>query len=251
MSHSRATAKLKSGRQSSKTNYNTGMLTVELHSHTYVSDDCLMRPADIVRTCARRGIDRLAVTDHNAIAGALEMQALAPGLVIVSEEVMTTQGELLGYFLHEHVPAGLSPLETIARLREQGAAISVSHPFDRLRHGAWQAADLAAIIDLVDAIEVFNSRCIYPEDNARALAFAREHATLGTVGSDAHSQRELGRALLKVPAAGTPAELIAGFGAGERVTRLSSPAIHFTSRWAKLAKRLAPRPTQPGSKPKH
>jgi predicted metal-dependent phosphoesterase TrpH len=226
------------------------MVTVELYSHTHASDDCLMRPADIVRACARRGIDRLAVTDHNTISGAVEMQTLAPALVIVGEEVMTTQGELLGYFLRECVPAGLGPLETIARLREQGAAISVSHPFDRLRHGAWQPADLASIIDLVDAIEVFNSRCIYAEDNDRALAFARGHGTLGSVGSDAHSLRELGRALLKVPAAGTPEELIAGFGAGERVTRRSSPAIHFTSRWAKLRKRLAPRPSQPGSKPK-
>jgi predicted metal-dependent phosphoesterase TrpH len=226
------------------------MLTVELHSHTYVSDDCLMRPADIVRTCAQRGIDRLAVTDHNAIAGALEMQALAPALVIVGEEVMTSQGELLGYFLRESVPAGLTPLETIARLREQGAAVSVSHPFDRLRHGAWQTADLAAIIDLVDAIEVFNSRCIYPEDNARALAFARAHDKLGTVGSDAHSHRELGRAVLKLPLAGSAADLVAGFAAGERVTQLSSPAIHFTSRWAKLRKRLAPPARQPGSETK-
>jgi predicted metal-dependent phosphoesterase TrpH len=223
------------------------MLTVELHSHTYISEDCLMRPADIVRTCAQRGIDRLAVTDHNSIAGALEMRALAPDLVIVSEEVMTSQGELLGYFLRENVPAGLTPLETIARLREQGAAISVSHPFDRLRHGAWKEPDLAAIIDLVDAIEVFNSRCIYADDNARALAFAHQHDKLGTVGSDAHSYRELGRAVLKMPLAGSPAELIAGFESGERVTQLSSPAIHFTSRWAKLRKRLAPHARQPGS----
>src|SRR5579859_4340428 len=226
------------------------MLTVELHSHTYVSDDCLMRPADIVRTCAQRGIDRLAVTDHNAIAGALEMKALAPELVIVGEEVMTSQGELLGFFLRERVPAGLPPLEAIARLREQGAAISVSHPFDRLLHGAWKEPDLAAIIDLVDAIEVFNSRCIYAEDNARALAFAREHDKLGSVGSDAHSHRELGRAVLKMPMAGSATDLVAGFAAGERVTQLSSPAIHFTSRWAKLRKRLAPRPRQPGSETK-
>jgi len=220
---------------------------VELHSHTYVSDDCLMRPADIVRTCARRGIDRLAVTDHNSIAGALEMQRIAPELVIVGEEVMTSQGELLGYFLREVVPAGLSPVETIARLRAQGAAISVSHPFDRLRHGAWHEPDLAAIIALVDAIEVFNSRCIYAEDNERALAFARQHGKLGTVGSDAHSHRELGRSVLKMAQAATPAELIAGFRDGQRVTRLSSPAIHLTSRWAKLRKRLAPLANQPGS----
>ena len=214
------------------------MLTVELHSHTDASGDCLMRPSDIVRTCRQKGIHRLAVTDHDTIAGALAVHALAPDLVIVGEEVMTTQGELLAYFLQETVPPGLSPAETIARLRAQGAAISVSHPFDRLRHGAWQAGDLAAILPLVDAIEVFNARCIYPEDNARALAFAREHAKLGTVGSDAHSHRELGRAVLRVAAAATPAELVAGFADGERVTRLSSPLIHFTSRAAKIWKRL-------------
>ncbi len=197
-----------------------------------------MRPADIVRTCRARGIDRLAVTDHNRIRGALAVQALAPALVIVSEEIMTTQGELLGYFLREEIPAGLSPVETIARLRAQGAAISVSHPFDRLRQGAWQPSDLAAILPLVDAIEVFNARCIYPEDNARALAFAQAHGKLGTVGSDAHSHMELGRAVLEMAAAATPADLIAGFAAGRPRTRLSSPAIHLTSRFAKTWKRL-------------
>ncbi len=197
------------------------MLTVELHSHTEASGNCLMRPADIVRTCRQKGIDRLAVTDHNTIAGALAVRALAPELVIIGEEVMTTQGELLAFFVQETVPPSLSPAETITRLRAQGAAISVSHPFDRLRHGAWQAGDLAAILPLVDAIEVFNARCIYPEDNVRALAFAVEHGKLGTVGSDAHSHRELGRAVLRVEAAATPAELIAGFAHGQPVTRLS------------------------------
>ncbi len=215
------------------------MPIVELHSHTIVSEDCLMRPADIVRTCAARGIDRLAVTDHNRIRGALAVQALAPELVIVSEEIMTTQGELLGYFLREEIPAGLSPVETITRLRAQGAAISVSHPFDRLRKGAWQEADLAAILPLVDAIEVFNARCIYPEDNTRALAFAQAHGKLGTVGSDAHAHIELGRAVIEMPAPATPADLIAGLAAGRPRTRLSSPAIHLTSRFAKTWKRLA------------
>ncbi|MCC6189385.1 MAG: PHP domain-containing protein [Anaerolineales bacterium] len=215
------------------------LIAVELHAHTSASEDCLTRPADIVRTCRARGIDRLAVTDHNTLRGARAVQAQAPDLVILGEEIMTTQGELLAYFVQEEVPAGLSPVETIARLRAQGAAISVSHPFDRLRHGAWQAADLAAILPLVDAIEVFNARCIYPEDNARALAFAREHAKLGTVGSDAHSLRELGRALHKLPRAASSAELVAGLAAGQAVTRLSSPAIHFTSRFAKTWKRLA------------
>jgi len=197
-----------------------------------------MRPADIVRTCQRKGIHRLAVTDHNTIRGALELKQLAPELVLVGEEIMTTQGELLAYFVVEEVPPGLSPVETIMRLRAQGAAISVSHPFDRLRKGAWREADLAAIAPLVDAIEVFNSRCIFPADNARALAFARDHAKLGTVGSDAHTLVELGQATLTVREVHDSASLVVGLAEGTRHIRLSSPFIHFTSTFAKYWKRL-------------
>jgi len=198
-----------------------------------------MRPADIIRICQRKGIDRLAVTDHNTLRGALEMRALAPELVIVGEEIMTTQGELLAYFVKEEIPRGLSPVETINRLRAQGAAISVSHPFDRLRQGAWREADLAAILPLVDAIEVFNSRCIYPEDNDRALAFARKNAKLGTVGSDAHWHSEFGCAVLRVPQPPTSgAEFVAALAVAESVTRRSSPLIHLTSTFAKICKRL-------------
>jgi hypothetical protein len=196
-----------------------------------------MRPADILRTCARKGL-HLAVTDHNTISAALEMRRLAPERIIVGEEVMTTQGELLGYFLKEEIPAGLSPAETIARLRAQGAAISVSHPFDRLRKGAWREADLAAIIDAVDAIEVFNARCIFAEDNTRARAFAQAHGKPGTVGSDAHTHLELGQATLSMERAGNAAELIAGFARGQARARLSSPLIHFASTFAKRWKRL-------------
>jgi predicted metal-dependent phosphoesterase TrpH len=217
------------------------MLTVELHSHTYASGDCLMRPADIVRVCRQRGLDRLAVTDHNTVAGALELRALAPELIIIGEEIMTTQGELLAYFVREEVPPGLSPVETINRLRAQGAAISVSHPFDYHRHGAWQEAHLAAIVPRVDAIEVFNARCLRPADNERALAFARAHGLAGTVGSDAHSLRELGRAVLRLERCGSGAELAASLPTAQAVTRLSSPAIHLTSRWATIWKRLTRR----------
>jgi len=214
------------------------MITLELHSHTHASSDCLMRPADIVRTCRQKGIDRLAVTDHNTLRGALEMRALAPELVIVGEEIMTTQGELLAYFVKEEIPRGLSPVETIGRLRAQGAAISVSHPFDRLRHGAWREADLAAILPLVDAIEIFNARCIYPADNDRALAFARENAKLGTVGSDAHWHTEFGCAVLRVPQSpASGAEFVAALSAAQAATRLSSPLIHLTSTFAKVWKK--------------
>jgi predicted metal-dependent phosphoesterase TrpH len=216
-------------------------MLIELHCHSDASGDSLMQPARMIATCRQRGIGWLAVTDHNTTRGALAVQALAPDLVMVGEEIMTTQGELLAYFVKEEVPPGLTPTETIARLRAQAAVISVAHPFDRLRHGAWREADLSAILPLVDALEVFNARCIFADDNARALAFARQHGKPGMVGSDAHTYWELGRAALRVDdgaEVGTPAALLRAFAAGQRVTRLSPAPIHFTSTWAKYWKRL-------------
>src|SRR5918996_2694020 len=132
-----------------------GMLRVEFHCHTLASNDCLLRPRDLVNTCRRKRINRVVVTDHNTIAGARAAHALAPELVIVGEEIMTTRGEILAAFVSEEIPKKLSPQETIRRLRDQGAFISVSHPFDRWRAGGWREEDLLDILPHVDAIEVY------------------------------------------------------------------------------------------------
>src|SRR4051812_29640014 len=115
---------------------------VELHSHTCYSKDSLISLDSVIRTCQRKGIDRIAITDHNTAEGALALAKLAPDLIIVGEEIMTTQGEILAFFVRETIPAGLTPDETIRRLRDQGAVVSVSHPYDRLRKGAWEEPDL-------------------------------------------------------------------------------------------------------------
>jgi predicted metal-dependent phosphoesterase TrpH len=215
---------------------------VELHSHTSWSKDCIVPFDAIRRLCERRGIDRIAITDHNTADGALAMQALAPDLVIVGEEIMTDRGEILGYFMRESIPAGLTPDETIRRLRDQGAVISVSHPFDRLRKGAWREADLLQIIDQVDAIEVFNARCIFAEDNARALAFAENHQLTGTVGSDAHSRVEYGRALVRMQPFEGASDFLLALSAAQHVNRYSSWFVHLNSKTAKWSKKLGLRP---------
>jgi predicted metal-dependent phosphoesterase TrpH len=214
------------------------MLTLEFHCHTIYSPDSLTRPADLVAVCARKGIDRVVVTDHNTIAGALEAHAIDPQRVVVGEEVMTTQGELLAAFVREEVPPGLSPMEAIARLRDQGAFISVSHPFDMYRKGHWEVHDLEQIAPYLDAIEIFNARCLLPASNRRAEDFAHRHNLIGTVGSDAHTLGELGRALQILPDFSDAVNLRASFSVAYSVTRLSSPLIHLTSRWAVWVKKL-------------
>jgi hypothetical protein len=215
---------------------------VDLHSHTLWSKDCVTSFETIIRLCQRRGIDRIAITDHNTAEGALRMQQLAPDLVIPGEEIMTTQGEILAYFVRESVPAGLSPQETIRRLRDQGAVISVSHPFDRFRKGAWEEADLLGIADQVDAIEVFNARCILAQNNDQAAAFAQRHGLLGTAGSDAHIGPEYGTAMTQLRPFVGASDFLAALHEATFVKRLSHPYVHLGSKVAKWSKKLGLRP---------
>ncbi|HEY5728845.1 MAG TPA: PHP domain-containing protein [Anaerolineales bacterium] len=214
------------------------MLSVEFHCHTVFSKDSLTTPQKLVGTCRRKGIDRVVVTDHNTIAGALAAQNLAPEMVILGEEIMTTCGEILAAFVTEEVPPFLSPQETVKRLRDQEAFISVSHPFDRLRNGAWQENDLLEILPDVDAIEVFNSRCMDPQFNRDAQVFADKHKIPGTVGSDAHAAFELGRSVLLLEQFDGPDEMREVIRRGIPRTKLSSPWVHVASRYAVIYKKL-------------
>jgi predicted metal-dependent phosphoesterase TrpH len=208
------------------------MLSVEFHCHTIFSKDSLTPPQKVVNTCRRKGIDRVVVTDHNTIEGALMAQALDPELVVVGEEIMTTKGELLAAFVEEEIPPFLSPQETIKILKDQGAFISVSHPFDRLRNGAWKEEDLFEILPDVDAIEVFNSRCLDLQFNRDAQAFAEKNDIAGTVGSDAHAAFELGRSLLLL-------EHFKGPDGMRDVVRRGIPKVNLSSLWVHLVSRYA------------
>src|SRR5271157_2113019 len=202
------------------------MLSVEFHCHTIFSKDSLMPPQKLVDTCQRKGIDRVIITDHNAITGARVAQALAPERVIVGEEIMTTRGEILAAFVMEEIPSMLAPIETIKRLRDQNAFISVSHPFDELRSGGWDKNDLLEILSLVDAIEIYNSRCMSPVFNRRAIEFAEKHNVAGTVGSDAHAAFELGRSLVLLEPFEGPDEMRKVIRNAKYQTHWSPPWIH-------------------------
>jgi predicted metal-dependent phosphoesterase TrpH len=214
------------------------MLRVEFHCHTNFSKDSLTRPRDLVDTCRRKRIDRVVVTDHNTVAGARAAHALDPELVIVGEEIMTTRGEILAAFVSEEIPKGLSPQETIRGLKDQDAFISVSHPFDRWRSGAWQEDDLLEILPQVDAIEVYNSRCMNPRFNREAREFAQKHNIAGTVGSDAHAAFELGRSLMLLEPFEGADELRKVIRTGLSQVRWSPPWVHVTSRYAIIRKKV-------------
>ena len=169
------------------------------------------------------------MTDHNTIEGALEAHRLAPDLVIVGEEIETeTGGELIAYFVQETVPPHLPVLETIRRLREQGAVVSISHPLDSLRGSALGEKATLEIIEQVDALEVFNARCLRAADNARVAELARQYGKAVTVGSDAHTLSELGRGYLTLPPfKDTPQAFLDSLSRATAGGRLSGIWPHF------------------------
>lgn len=212
-------------------------ISIDFHCHTAYSKDSLTTPLRLVQVARRKRLDRVVVTDHNSIAGALVAKRLDPQRMIVGEEIMTTKGEILAAFVTEEIPPSLTPLETLRRLRDQGAFISVSHPFDSWRNGAWKLDDLLEIMPLVDAIEVFNARCTTALDNQRAADFALQHRLAGTAGSDAHAAFELGKAHLVLPDFEGPDGLRNVISMGQVQGGLSPAWVHFTSwyaRWRKM-----------------
>jgi len=214
------------------------MLKVEFHCHTNASKDSLTKPSDLITAARKNGIDRLIITDHNSIAGAKAASLLDPELVIIGEEIMTTRGEILASFVTDEIPARLTPKETIKRLKDQGAFISVSHPFDELREGGWQENDLLDILPDVDAIEIYNSRCMFPRFNRRAKEFAVKHNLAGTVGSDAHAAFEVGRSVLLLDPFTGPQEMRAVIRRGIPQVKWSPWWFHLASRYASTVKKL-------------
>lgn len=211
----------------------TNILLTDFHTHTCYSHDSLTTPAKLIETARRKGIDRVAVTDHNTIEGALIAADMDPELVIVGEEILTTEGEILALYVKDEITPGLPPMDVIQRLREQKAFISISHPFDPSRKGSWRVDALIKIAPYIDAIETFNARVLFPWYNWRCDRFAQEQGLLSTHGSDAHAAFEIGRGSLWVPFFEDSASLKANLAKSISPRLIFSlPWVHLTSRYA-------------------
>jgi len=213
-------------------------LRCDLHTHTVHSRDSLTTLSDFLAACLRKGLDRVAVTDHNAISGALQLHEMDPKRIIVGEEIRTTHGELIAYFLSELVPAGLAPQEAIAAVRAQGGIVGVSHPLDSFRREAMGRAALLPLLDQLDFVEGFNARCLLPGDNRAAQALARERGLATTAGSDAHCVWELGRGVTVMPAFDSPSSFLTSLRAARIGGRMTPFWIHLVSSYAKVARRV-------------
>ena len=207
------------------------MLKADLHVHTCYSVDCGTPLDRIVARCLQIGINCVAIADHHSITGALKMQEIAPFKVIVGEEIRTPLGELMGLFLTQEIPQGLSVQETIARIKGQGGLVNIPHPFGHLplRNSKLLTEE---ILSQVDLIEVFNSRVPFRGAFAKASRLASKYGLPASAGSDAHTVPEIGRAYVEMPEFKGAEDFLHCLNEGKISGRRSSPLVHFSSmRW--------------------
>jgi predicted metal-dependent phosphoesterase TrpH/glycosyltransferase involved in cell wall biosynthesis len=201
------------------------LIDVDLHMHTDHSSDCATPVEVLLATAREQGLGAIAVTDHNEVSGALAARAKAAEYgvkVIVGEEVMTaSQGEVIGLFLEEKIPRGMSLADTIAEIRRQGGLVYVPHPFDRM-HSVPDYEHLLAVVEDVDAIEVFNPRIAIPAYNEEAVRFAAKYRIVGGAGSDAHVAQGLGLLRIRMRDFDGPDEFLASLADADIVGRPSS-----------------------------
>lgn len=212
------------------------MLRVDLHTHTDRSPDAAIPPRELVERAIAAGLDRVAVTDHGEIEGALEAREVAPERVIVGEEVKCACGtELIGLFLSERIPQRLALEEVIERIRDQDGLVYAPHPYAYLWRPVWRAGRALAVADVAEA---FNSRAFFRPWNRAAEVAARRRGLAVAAGSDAHFAPEIGRAHTEMPAFSGPEEfLVAVREARPVAVELTGVTAHLKSVGLKLARR--------------
>jgi predicted metal-dependent phosphoesterase TrpH len=188
------------------------LIEVDLHMHTDHSTDCATPVEVLLETARDRGLGAIAITDHNEVSGALEARRIAEGMddlkVIVAEEVKTAeQGEVIGLFLEEKIPRGMTMAETIAAIRAQGGLVYVPHPFDRF-HSVPDYEHLLDMVEEIDILEVFNPRVALTAFNEEAERFAHKYRIVPGAGSDSHVAQGLGSVRVRIHDFEGPAEFL-------------------------------------------
>jgi predicted metal-dependent phosphoesterase TrpH len=184
------------------------------------------------------GLGAIAVTDHNVFAGAQEAVELARDrslTVIPGEEVKTERGEVIGLFLDKEIPRGMTMVETIAAIRDQGGLVYLPHPFDRM-HTIPDPRTLHRHLAEIDVFEVFNARLLRETFNDEALRFARKYNLLMGAGSDAHVIQGIGTGLVRMRAFETPEEFLLSLRSAEIVRRPKSLVYLQGLKWVAQAR---------------
>jgi predicted metal-dependent phosphoesterase TrpH/glycosyltransferase involved in cell wall biosynthesis len=214
-------------------------IVVDLHTHTDWSHDCSIPATDLLDQAELVGLGGIAVTDHNVFGGALEAVELARHrdlVVIPGEEVKTDgQGEVIGLFLEEEIPRGMSFADTIEAIREQSGLVYLPHPFDRL-HAIPDPATLHRHLAEIDVFEVFNARLLRDSFNDEALRFARKYRLLQGAGSDAHVLQGVGTGAVRMRSFEGPEEFLLSLRTADVLRRPKSLAYLQSLKWVAQVK---------------
>jgi hypothetical protein len=215
------------------------LLTCDLHMHTEHSHDCSVPVADLLDHAEEQGLGAIAITDHNVFSGAQEAVELARGrdlVVIPGEEVKTDRdGEVIGLFLREEIPRGMTMEETIAAIRAQGAIVYLPHPFDRL-HAIPDARTLHRFLGEIDVFEVYNARLLLDGYNDEALRFARKYNLTMGAGSDAHVLQGVGTGAVRMRAFENAEEFLISLRSAEILRRPKSLVYLQSMKWMAQAR---------------
>ncbi|MFA5308143.1 MAG: PHP-associated domain-containing protein [Dehalococcoidales bacterium] len=217
------------------------LLKADLHIHTRYSMDCQSSLDKIIARCQELGINCVAIADHGTAEGGLELKKIAPFKVIVAEEILTTEGEIMGMFLKETIPSGITPREAIKRIRAQGGLVNVQHPFETIRGSALKDKVIDEILPEIELMEVMNSRSPFPTSADKAKAYAEKHNIPGGAGSDAHTINEIGNAYIEMPDFNTKEEFIESIKQGKIYGKRSGVFVHIFSKWAMVKGKLSRR----------
>ncbi len=207
------------------------MLKADLHVHTHYSGDCSSPLEDIIEYSLLEGINCLNICDHNTIEGALKVKEMAPFKVIVSEEIETPEGEVMGLFLSETIPAGLLLEEAVEAIKSQNGLVCVPHPFEMVRSSAMKAPALERIKHMVDIIEVRNAKTWPIQKANKPLQFAVKNNLRCSAGSDAHTVREIGNYYVEMPEFSGPDSFLESLDKG----KIKGPGTGFTTHFYSMA----------------
>jgi predicted metal-dependent phosphoesterase TrpH len=196
------------------------LLKVDLHLHSNFSHDGQSSIEALIERSRECGLDRIALTDHNTVEGALKLARMAPQLAIVGEEAKTLEGEIIGLFINGRVTPYLPPEEVLDLIHEMGGLTYVPHPLDRHR-AHFRPERIVELADRIDIIETYNPWCDEPA-NAAAAALAADLGKVTATGSDAHAPRELGRSWMEIDDYASPAEFLEKLRMARHVINSSS-----------------------------
>ncbi len=184
----------------------------DLHIHSNYSSDSGLAIDDILRKAVEKGLDGIAICDHNTITGSYHARKRVkelglPLMVLPGVEVSTAGGHLLVLGARENIPPDLDPQETVRIARERGCVAVAAHPFKVRSLGRAEGLE-------VDAIETFNSRCIFGE-NRKAERLAIEKGKPQVGGSDSHMLATIGLGFTEIDAEADEASVLKAIREGK------------------------------------